>query len=62
VADVAEAVRRFGRFTGRVPVPTPFGQAIELDRGCVDLLAADQFAYLLPELPIPSLPFVGLWN
>jgi hypothetical protein len=62
VADVAEAVRRFGRFTGRVPVPTPFGQAIELDRGCVDLLAADQFAYLLPELPIPSLPFVGAYG
>jgi hypothetical protein len=57
-ADVAEAVRRFGRFTGRAPVPTPFGRAIELDRGCVDLLAADEFARLLPELPVPSLPFV----
>jgi len=62
VADVAEAVRRFGRFTGRAPVPTPFGHAIELDRGCVDLLAADEFARLLPELPIPSLPFVGAYG
>jgi hypothetical protein len=62
VADVAEAARRFGRFTGRAPVRTPFGQAIELDRGRVDLLAADAFARLLPDVPIPSLPFVGAYE
>src|SRR6266516_924920 len=54
VADVAEAARRFARFTGRAPAPTPFGQTIELDRGRVDLLAADEFSRMLPELPIPS--------
>jgi hypothetical protein len=62
VADVAEAARRFGRFTGRAPAPTSFGQTIELDRGRVDLLAADQFARLLPEVAIPSLPFVGAYG
>jgi len=62
VADVAEAARRFARFTGRAPAPTPFGQTIELDRGRVDLLPADEFAHLLPEVPIPSLPFVGAYE
>jgi hypothetical protein len=62
VADVVEAVRRFVRFTGRAPAPTPFGQTIELDRGRVDLLAADDFGRMLPELPIPSMPFVGAYE
>ncbi len=62
VADVAEAARRFAHFTGRAPAPTPFGQTIELDRGRVDLLPADVFAHLLPEVPIPSLPFVGAYE
>jgi len=62
VADVAEAGRRFGRFTGRAPAETPFGQTIKLDRGRVDLLPADVFAHLLPEVPIPSLPFVGAYE
>jgi hypothetical protein len=62
VADVAEAARRFGRFIGRAPAPTVFGQTIELHRGRVDLLAADEFAHLLPEVPIPSLPFVGAYG
>jgi hypothetical protein len=37
VADVAEAVRRFGRFTGRAPVPTPFGspQSSATALGCL---------------------------
>jgi hypothetical protein len=62
VADVAEAARRFARFAGRAPAPTPFGQTIELDRGRVDLLAADEFARRLPEVPVPSLPFVGAYE
>ena len=62
VADVAEAARRFARFTARAPAPMPFGQTIELDRGRVDLLPADEFAHLLPEVPIPSLPFVGAYQ
>jgi hypothetical protein len=62
VADVAEAARRFGRFTGRAPAPMSFGQTIELDRGRIDLLPADEFAHLLPEVAIPSLPFVGAYG
>jgi hypothetical protein len=62
VADVAEAARRFARFTGRAPALTPFGQTIELDRGRVDLLAAHEFRRMLPELTIPPLPFVGAYE
>jgi hypothetical protein len=62
VADVAEAGRRFGRFIGRAPAPMSFGQTIELDRGRVDLLPAEQFAHLLPEVAIPSLPIVGAYG
>ena len=62
VADVAEAARRFARFAGRAPALTPFGQTIKLDRGRVDLLAGEDFARMLPELPIPSLPFVGAYE
>jgi hypothetical protein len=60
--DVAEAAQRFSRFTGRAPTPVSFGQSIKLDRGRVDLLSADEFASLLPEVPIPSLPFVGAYG
>jgi glyoxalase-like protein len=62
VSDIAEAAPRFGCFTGRAPAPTPFGQTIKLDRGRVDLLSADKFAHLLPEVPIPSLPFIGAYE
>jgi hypothetical protein len=62
VADVAEAARRFGRFTGRASAPTALGQAIELDRGRIDFLPADQFARFLPEVQIQSLPFVGAYG
>jgi Glyoxalase-like domain len=59
VADVAEAARRFGRFTGRAPVPTPFGHAIELESWP---RRSPRRARLLPELSIPSLPFVGAYG
>jgi Glyoxalase-like domain len=62
VADTAEAAGRFGRFTGRPATLTSFGQTVELDRGRVDLVAADEFARLLPEVPIPSLPFIGAYR
>src|SRR5258707_9255647 len=61
-ADVGEATRRFARFTGRDPTPSQFGQMIELDRGRVDLVTADAFARRLPEMPIPSLPFMGAYG
>ncbi len=35
VADVAEAARRFARFTGRAATPTPGGAHLRLDRGGV---------------------------
>jgi hypothetical protein len=35
---------------------------IELDRGRVDLVTADAFARRLPEIPIPSLPFMGAYG
>jgi hypothetical protein len=63
VADaVGEAAQRFARFTGREAIATPFGQRIELDRGRVDLVTVDAFAQRLPEIPIPSLPFMGAYG
>jgi hypothetical protein len=59
VADVAEAAQRFATFTGRKPCAATFGESIMLDRGRVDLLSADAFRRMLPEVPIPSLPFMG---
>ena len=61
VADVEEAARRFARFTDRQAKPSPLGQTIELDRGCVQLVTADAFARKLPEVAIPSLPFIGAY-
>ena len=62
VPDIEEAAQRFARFTGRGAVPAPFGRTIELDRGRVDLVTADGFAQMLPEIPIPSLPFAGAYG
>jgi hypothetical protein len=62
VADPQEAALRFARFTGRTATPSPAGQSIVLDRGHVDLVGAAAFARMLPEIPIPSLPFVGAYR
>jgi hypothetical protein len=62
VADVAEAARRFARFTGRPAKPASFGQTIELDRGSIGLVEPSAFARMLPEIPIPSLPFMGAYG
>jgi hypothetical protein len=62
VADPWEAGRRFARFTGREPTPTTWGQTIELDRGTVGLVGPNSFAHILPEIPIPSLPFMGAYG
>jgi hypothetical protein len=61
VADVDEAAQRFARFSGRSAASSPLGQAIALDRGRIDLLGADAFAQWLPEVEIPSLPFIGAY-
>jgi hypothetical protein len=59
VADPEEAAGRFARFTGRGAARSASGRTIALDRGRVELVSADAFARLLPEIPIPSLPFAG---
>jgi hypothetical protein len=62
VADVAEAVERFKRFTNRDAVANRLGQAVRLDRGAVQLVNAKTFAELLPEVSVPSLPFIGAYG
>jgi len=62
VADVDEAARRFARFTGRDATPSFLGQAIRLDRGRLEFVTADTFIKLLPEVPVPSLPFIGAYG
>jgi len=59
VADVDEAAARFARFTGRPAARREGGQTIALDRGRIELVTADAFGRRFPELPIPSLPFIG---
>jgi Glyoxalase-like domain len=61
VADVEEAARRFARFTGREAMRSPLGQTIEFDRGRVQLMTAEAFTRKLPDVPIPSLPFIGAY-
>jgi hypothetical protein len=62
VADLDEAASRYARFTSRPAKRARFGYTIELDRGRVDLLSADGFHQLLPEVPISSLPFMGAYE
>jgi Glyoxalase-like domain len=62
VADVDAAADRFARFTGRAARPCGHGRAIELDRGRVDLVGADACRHMLPELPIPALPFIAAYG
>jgi hypothetical protein len=62
VSDASEAARRFARFTGRPATPATFGQTIELDRGTIGLVGPNSFAQILPEVPIPSLPFMGAYG
>jgi hypothetical protein len=61
VADVDEAAQRFARFTGRPAVPNAAGRAIVLDRGRVQLMDAAAFRALLPEIAVPSVPFIGAY-
>jgi Glyoxalase-like domain len=62
VADVAEAAQRFARFTGRAARPTDSGSTIALDRGRIELITAETFAQRLPQVVIPSLPFIGAYG
>ena len=60
-ANVDEAAARFARFTGTSAVENAFGKAIRLDRGGVQLMTAEAFARLAPDIAVPSLPFIGLY-
>jgi Glyoxalase-like domain len=62
VSDPEEAAARFARFTGRSAAPSPFGQRIALDRGSIELMSANALTQRLPEIAIPSLPFIGAYE
>ena len=61
VADADEAAERFARFTGCPVVANAAGRAITLDRGRVQIMNAAGFSNLLPEVAVPSLPFIGAY-
>jgi hypothetical protein len=62
VNDLNEAGQRFERLTGRRARRSSLGQTIDLERGGVDLVTAATFAQMLPQVPIPSLPFIGAYG
>jgi hypothetical protein len=62
VGDVNEAGQRFGRLSGRQAKESPWGRRIDLDRGRVHLVTAAAFAEKFPQIPIPSLPFIGAYG
>jgi hypothetical protein len=56
-----EAAQRFSRFTGRAALPSRCGRTIKLDRGSIALMTAQTFSGLLPEVEIPTVPFMGAY-
>ncbi|HLH98686.1 MAG TPA: VOC family protein [Xanthobacteraceae bacterium] len=60
VPDPEEAAARFARLAGRSAHKCLHGYIIELDRGRVELVRAEAFAEMLPD--IPSLPFIGAYR
>jgi hypothetical protein len=62
VSDLSEAGRRFERLTGRRARASSLAQSFDLDRGSVDLVTATTFALMCPQVPIPSLPFIGAYG
>ncbi len=62
VSDVGETTQRFERLTGRRAGPSSPGQTIALDRGRVELVTATTFSEMFPQVPIPSLPFIGAYG
>lgn len=59
VADVDEAAQRFARFTDRAASPSRLGRTVRLDRGRIELVTPQAFTAMLPDVPIPCLPFMG---
>jgi Glyoxalase-like domain len=62
VEDVAEAAARFACFTGRNATAFASGMTIALDRGSLSLVTPAAFALVVPEVAIPSLPFIGAYG
>jgi hypothetical protein len=62
VFDVDEAAQRFARLTGRPARTFALGASIDLDRGRLDLVSAGTFSQMLPDIAIPSLPFIGAYG
>ena len=60
-ADVAEVAQRFARFTGRPVIANAAGCAVALDRGRAQIMNTAAFTALLPEIAVPSLPFIGAY-
>jgi long-chain acyl-CoA synthetase len=60
-ANIEDAADRFSRFLGKPATGNAAGKAIRLDRGGVQLVTADAFSRLAPDIAIPSLPFIGLY-
>jgi Glyoxalase-like domain len=61
VTDVDEAAQRFARFTGCPVIANAAGRAVALDRGRVQIMDAGAFDRLLPDVAVPSLPFIGAY-
>jgi hypothetical protein len=61
VSDIEETAQRFARFTGRPVIANESGRAVALDRGRVQIMNTAAFTNLLPEVAIPSLPFIGAY-
>jgi hypothetical protein len=62
VADLEEAAHRFARFTGRGASASHLGRTIHLDRGRLELVPAEAFTSLLPDVTVPRLPFMGAYG
>ncbi len=62
VGDLDEAAQRFERLTGRPPRASNLARSFDLDRGSVELVTAATFALICPQIPIPSLPFIGAYG
>jgi Glyoxalase-like domain len=62
VGDLNEAGQRFERLTGRPAHASSLAQSFDLDRGSVDLVTPSTFALMCPQIPIPSLPFIGAYG
>jgi hypothetical protein len=62
VPDADEAALRFTRFTGRPSRASALGHIIELDRGRIDLVRSEAFSQIIPEVGVPTLPFIGAYT